>query len=69
MDHDVVRRDATWKEIGIDDDSLDGNRIRLCRVRDEDSPDGKQLAELEGILVLREVKLDLQRALSRPGNP
>jgi translation initiation factor RLI1 len=50
VDHDVVRRDTTWEEVGVNENSCNGCGICFRRVGDKDCPDGKELAKLEGIL-------------------
>jgi hypothetical protein len=61
VDHDVVGGDATWEEVGVDQNSCDGCGMCFCRVGDENCPDRKKLAKLERVLAAGEVELDLRR--------
>lgn len=56
----MVRRDAAGKEVRGDEHALDRGGACLRRDGEEDCPDGKQLAELQGIAAPSEVELDLR---------
>ena len=60
VNHNVVRTDTTGKQIGMNTNRAYGDCSRPGWTRDENGPDGEELAELERVLFLREIQFDLQ---------